>query len=80
MAFSEENHPTVTYCALDFISNSLQKIYNENSLMKIISRISTNRSSNFWSLLKKIVQIFCMKFNEAVLVALVQESFKRIHI
>lgn len=28
MALQEENHSTVTYCALDFITNTLQQQYN----------------------------------------------------
>lgn len=39
LALREESHPTVSYCALDFVTNSLHKVYNDSTVMRVIQKI-----------------------------------------
>lgn len=57
VAFQETSQATVIYCAIDFITNSLHKFYDEECVSNIISRIKDNGSCHFWNLLKKMTQM-----------------------
>lgn len=68
----EDNHSTVAYCALDFVTNSLHKLYYQTTVIRVVQKISNCQSPNFWTLLKRMAILYPTKIEQDVYIELIK--------
>lgn len=69
MALAHTQNDSLMQCAMDFLFNSLHVLYSDDLALNIARRIHFAADPvNFWSLMKKLIDLHYHKMSENILV------------